>query len=308
MALDTAKATVILRDLTAKFDSAAAAANPFYPSICTIAPSDGQDEKYGWLGGMPGTREWLGDRHFNELRAANYTLVNKTWENSLLISKENLEDDRMNMYGPLLQDLASEATHHPDDLLFTTIVAGESTACFDTQFFYDTDHSWGDSGTQDNDLTASATDTANVTAAEFKTAFHAARRTMMEYKNDQGKLLNRPTVTGLGDLQVLVPPELEVPAHEAIRSTLLGGGDTNIVMEQNDIQIVVSPYLTSATKWYLNHTGGAMKPFVFQARRPLARQMKGLTDEETKDVKFMTSARYNVGYLAWWKSVLTTFT
>jgi hypothetical protein len=33
-----------------------------------------------------------------------------------------------------------------------------------------------------------------------------------------------------------------------------------------------------------------------------------LNDIETKDVKFMTEARYNVGYLAWWTAVLTTFT
>ena len=55
-------------------------------------------------------------------------------------------------------------------------------------------------------------------------------------------------------------------------------------------------------------TGEAVKPFVFQRREPLTRMMKGIDDLETKDVKFMTEARYNVGYFAWWTSILCTLT
>ena len=305
MALDTAKATVILRDLTAKFDNQVMAATPFYPQVCTIIPSDGADEKYAWLGNMPGMREWLGDRRFNELRAADYTLANKHWESSLLIKKNDIADDRMGLYPALMQELANEATYHPDELWFEALANGESTACYDGQFFFDTDHRWGDSGTQSNDLTYDATDHTSVTVAEFKAAYHAAREAMLNFKRDNGKFFHRPTVNGLGNLMLLVPTELEVVAHEAIRSQLLGGGNSNIVLETP--QIITSPHLTSAVKFYLFHLGGSLRPFVFQAREPLSRQMKGFTDLETKDAKFMTEARYNVGYLAWWNCVLTTF-
>ena len=71
---------------------------------------------------------------------------------------------------------------------------------------------------------------------------------------------------------------------------------------------VVSGGLTDATKFYLLNLSQPLKPFVFQARRPLQRQMKGMDDREFKDVKFMTDARYNLGYLAWWNAVLTTWT
>ena len=43
-------------------------------------------------------------------------------------------------------------------------------------------------------------------------------------------------------------------------------------------------------------------------REPLTRMMKDIDDLETKDVKFMTEARYNVGYFAWWTSILCTLT
>jgi phage major head subunit gpT-like protein len=307
MALDTAKATVTLRDLTGKFDNAVRGSTPWYPRVCTVIPSTGADEKYGFLGNMAGTREWLGDRQFNELRAANFIIENKHWENSLLIKKTDLADDRMGLYSMLMSQLGIEAAYHPDELVFETLIAGgKTTACFDGQFFYDTDHLWGDSGTQSNDLTPSAVDTANVTPAEFKSAFHAALVVMIKFRNDQGKLLNRPVHTGLNKLMVVVPPELWDAAVTGIKSLLLGGGDTNVLLEMPEI--VVSPHLTASTEFHLFNLGSVLKPFVFQAREPLTRQMKDLNDIETKDVKFMTEARYNVGYLAWWTAVLNTFT
>lgn len=305
MALDTAKATVTLRSLTQKFDNRVASATPFYPRMCTVVPSNGADEAYGMIGQMPGVREWLGDRQFKELRAGTFTIANKHWENSLLIKKTDLADDRMGMYGPVMEDLAIEAAHHPDELFFTALVNGESEACFDGQSFFDSDHAWGDSGSQSNDLTYAAATSTIPTAAEFKAAFHAARAAMLKFKNDQGKLLNRPVSTGLSNLLVVVNPDFEVIANEALRASILSN-NSNIVVDAP--QIVSSAYLTDTSKMYLFNLDGALKPFVFQAREPLTRQMKGLEDLETKDVKFMTEARYNVGYLAWWKAVLTTFT
>lgn len=305
MALDTAKATVTLRTLTKKFDNKVAQATPFYPRLCNIIPSDGADEAYGMLGNAPGIREWLGDRQFKELRAGQFTIANKHWESSLLIKKTDIADDRMGMYGPLMEDLAIEATYHPDELFFTALVNGETTACFDGQFFFDTDHSWGDSGTQDNDLTYAAATGTVPTAAEFRLAFHAARTAMSKFKNDQGKLLNRPISTGFSNLLVLVNPDFELAAKEALTSTILSN-NSNVVLDAPTI--VSSAHLTDTSKMYLFNLDGALKPFVFQAREPLSRQTKGLDDIETKDVKFMTEARYNLGYLAWWKAVLTTFT
>lgn len=306
MALNTAKAEVTLRGLTQKFDNRVASATPFYPRVCTIIPSGGADEKYGMLGNMPGIREWLGERKFKELREANFVIANKKWESSLLINKDDIADDRMGLYGPLMEDLAIEATYHPDELFFDALKAGKSTAGFDGQFFHDTDHAWGDSGTQDNDLTYPAATSTVPTVAEFLAAYHQARTAMLKFKNDQGKLLNRPVTTGLSQLLCLVPPELELTAKTAMTALLLGGGNTNVVL---DAPVVISSaYLTDATEFYLFNLGNVLKPFVFQAREPLSRGNKGLDDMETKDVKFMTQARYNVGYLAWWSSVLTTFT
>ena len=306
MSLDTGKAVAKLRGLTKKFDTAVAASTPFYPQLCTETFSDGANEECGILGGMPGIREWVGDRAFKQLRAARFTIDNKVWESSVAIDKDDINDDRLGMYGPVLSDLGAEAMYHPDELLFALMVAGKSAPCMDGQYFYDTDHTWGDSGTQDNDLTATAATGTTPTAAEFRTAFHAARRKLASYKNDQGKLLNRPTVKGYSHLMVIVNPDLEVIANEALVAPVNASGATNIVL--NPPVIVASEFVTDATEMYLHNLEGSVKSFVFQKREALTREMKGSDDLEFKDVKFMTKARYNVGYLAWWKTVLTTFT
>ena len=306
MALDTARAVATLRGLTAKFDTGVANASPFYPEVCTQVTSQGSDEKYGFLGAMPGMREWLGDRQWQTLRAADYTLANKEYEGGVAIDRTDIEDDRLGMYGPVLEQMGQEAAHHPDELLLTLITDGESTACFDGQYFFDTDHSWGVSGSQSNDLTYAAASGTTPTEDEFRLAYHAARKAMLQFKNDQGKLFVRPTVRPLPNLLLVVPPDLEETANKAINKQLVSSGETNIVLDKPTI--VTLGGLTDATKFYLLNVGQALKPFVFQARRPLARQMKGLDDREFKSVKFMTDARYNLGYLAWWNAVLTTFT
>lgn len=306
MSLDTASAVAKLRSLTAKFDIGMEAARPLYPELCTVVPSDGADEEYGFLGKMPGVREWVGDRVFNKLRGAKFTISNRSWETSLEIEREHIEDDRLGMYGPVLEELGMEAMHHPDELLFEVWDAGESTACYDGQFFYDTDHSWGDSGTQSNDLTYNATDHTAVTEDEFRAAYHAARKAMLGFKNDQGKLFIRPTIRPLPNLLLVVPTNLEEVANKAINKQLVDAGETNIVLDKP--RIMTSASLGSQVKFDLFNLDGALKPFVFQARKPVQRQMKGMNDREFKGVKFMADARYNVGYLAWWKAVRTTFT
>lgn len=306
MSFNTAKAVAVMRGLTQKFDQSVQASKPFFPRVSTVVKSKGADEAYGMLGAMPGMREWLGERKFKQLRGATFTIDNRHWESSLLVEKNDISDDRLGMYGPLMSDLGTEATYHPDELFFEALVNGETEACFDGQNFFDTDHVFGDSGTLSNDLTSAIVDASDPTADEFKDAFHSARSTMLKYKNDQGKLLNRPTGTGLKNLLLVCNPDFEVVAKKALTASIGSDGADNIVVDAP--QILSTAYLTDSTKFYLFNLDGALKPFVFQDREPLTRQVKGINDSETKDVKFMTEARYAIGYFAWWKSCVHTFT
>lgn len=305
MATNTAKYVAASRDLTARIYQAADAATPFYPTVATVIPSSRAYEKYGWVGAFPQMREWLGERKFRDLRAADYELKNKLWESSLLVEKTDIDDDAMGIYPPLADGLGQRAARHPDQLVTSAIVAGESALAFDGQAFFDTDHSWGDSGTQSNDLTYAAATGTTPTAAEMKAAINQAVAALIGFKDDAGEPLNIGNINSMNNLLVMVAPALRVVTHEALESTILGN-NSNVVVDRP--QIVTNPYLTDATKFYVFDLGQSLKPLVFQAREPLSVQTKGETDIEFKHVKFMTQARYNVGYLAWWTAVLTTIT
>lgn len=307
MALSTATAVTAMRDLTVKFDRAVKAATPYYPAIATVVQSEGAEEKYGWLGDMPGMREWVGDRVFNQLRAATYELANRHWESSLLVSKLDIADARMLKYGPLINALASEAAYHPDERMFDVMIAGETSPCFDGQLFYDTDHAFGNSGVQSNDLTFAAATGTTPTPTEFRGAYNQAYAQMLGFKNDQGKAFYRPTLNFREFKTIVhVAPSIYQIAVDGLSARF--DADHNPISVSGNPEVVAIPAITNAAKFFVHNPNGLLKPFVFQQREPLSRQTKGEGDLETKDVKFMTESRYDAGYLAWWNSVLTTFT
>ncbi|WP_437225010.1 Mu-like prophage major head subunit gpT family protein [Planctomicrobium sp. SH661] len=306
MSLDTASKVARLRGLTAKFDTSVQTATPLYPRMCNVIKSTGSDEQYGMLGSLPGMQEWLSERQFAQVKAAEFTIKNKEWENSIRIEKNHIDDDRIGLYDPVFEQLAAEAAYHADELTVQLIENGTDKECFDGQYFFDTDHVWGDSGSNNNDLTSDITTVASPTEDEFRSAYHKMRAAMLGFKRDNGKPYHRPTVGAMTDLELYVPPGYEEIAVKALQKTLVNQGETNIVLDRP--RIVTCTYFTKTDRIYLFRTGQPLKPFVFQARRPLQRQMKGMDDREFKDVKFMCDARYNVGYLAWWNAVTLQFT
>src|SRR5690606_720764 len=152
--------------------------------------------------------EWLGDRQFAQVRAANFTLKNKSWENSIEIERERLEDDRVGLYNLAFPQPGGEGAYHPDELLCSVMEAGEPAVGWDGESFYDADHAWGDSGSQSNDLTKDATDHTAVTEDEFRAAYHQMRAAMLGFKRDNGKPYIRPVVQGMKGLVLSVPPVL----------------------------------------------------------------------------------------------------
>jgi len=321
MSTTTAAYQAVQRDLTQQFNMRIDAQRqaPFYPTLCTLINSTSIDEKYGWLGGLPGIKEWIGDRQFKQLRAANYVLTNKHWESSLQFEKNDVDDDRMGGFMAQIQALADEATFHPDELLCQVIIAAETTACFDGQYFFDTDHSWGDSGTQSNSVTYAAATGTSPTVEEFRGAYHQALKKMLSYKNDQGKFYIRPRIGKLGSLVCCVPLaqyEVATKCFEQVMtietSSSATAAVTNVILERPTLVPII--YLGaessggSDAKMYLFYTGGPVKPFIFQGRESLKFQMKGADDIEFKWLKAMTEARYNIGFGHWSAAVLTTFT
>lgn len=113
------------------------------PLIATTINSTSSEEVYGWLGDIPKLREWIGDRQVKALAAKGYTIKNRKFEGTIGVSRDDIEDDKLGLYGPRIEMLGQSAAQHPDEILFELINAAFSTNCFDGQFFFDNDHPVG---------------------------------------------------------------------------------------------------------------------------------------------------------------------
>lgn len=120
------------------------ASKPLWQRVATLVPSNTAQEHYGWLGSIPRLREWIGDRHINNLKNHDYSIKNKDYELTIGIDRNEFEDDTFGVHGPAMEFMGDAASSHPDELVFTLLAAGFDTECFDGQFFFDTDHPVGD--------------------------------------------------------------------------------------------------------------------------------------------------------------------
>jgi phage major head subunit gpT-like protein len=95
---------------------------------------------YGWLKSLTGMREWLGPRLVDNLSEASYTIVNKSFEKTIGVNRDNIEDDNLGMYSDGFTMMGDGAGRLPEELVWGLMKLGFSTNCWDGQFFFDTDH------------------------------------------------------------------------------------------------------------------------------------------------------------------------
>lgn len=131
----------IFRSFSVIFNEAFTLAIVDWPRVAMEVPSSGREVDYRWLAEMPSMREWVAERYIKDLGAYRYSLANKDWESTVGVDRNDILDDQIGVYRPLISEMGRVAAVHPDELIFGTLLpAGFATACFDGQFFFDTDH------------------------------------------------------------------------------------------------------------------------------------------------------------------------
>ena len=273
---------------------------PKWPLAAMEAPSENAAENYQWLGDVPGMKEWVDVKALEQLRGFNFSITNKDWEATLQVDRNHIDDDQLGIYKPRIMELAAEAKRHPDELISNLIKNGAASLCYDGQFFFDTDHVEGDSGSQSNKLTGTGTTVAQLTAD-----FRAARAAMWKFKNDRGK----PWLRGEPKFLVICPPDLQGAFEELFTAAMISN-TTNVLKGAADVW--VNPYLTDANDWVLAHVGAPIKPFILQMRK---RPEFVALDQPTAEGVFLrkkflygVEGRYNAGYGLWQYAILTTNT
>jgi phage major head subunit gpT-like protein len=153
----TATSLAALRTgFSAMFQTGFDGVKPTYLRIATSIPSSTKSNTYGWLGDLPGMREWIGDRQVKGLSEKSYVITNKDFESTVGVKGTDIDDDNLGMYPIIMQGLGQEAGIFPDELTFELLKNGFTERCHDGQFFFDTDHPRGENGAVVSNMTAGA--------------------------------------------------------------------------------------------------------------------------------------------------------
>ncbi|MEZ8102142.1 Mu-like prophage major head subunit gpT family protein [Vibrio bivalvicida] len=126
--------------MNASYTQGVEAAKPQWNMVATEVPSSGSANWYGWLKDLPGIVEWTGARQLKDVGKHGYEIVNKTWESSISISREDVEDDQIGIYSVVAQKYGEDVAYFPDTLVYKLLSDGFTTLCYDGQNFFDSDH------------------------------------------------------------------------------------------------------------------------------------------------------------------------
>jgi phage major head subunit gpT-like protein len=126
--------------LSTAFNARFASVQPLYGTVAMTVPSATAMNEYPRLDDLPGIREWIGERLINRLSAQTYVIRNREFEKTIAIKRSQIEDDQIGIFAPVAAQLGQDAASFPDKLVWPLLTAGDSTVCYDGQYFFDTDH------------------------------------------------------------------------------------------------------------------------------------------------------------------------
>lgn len=279
--------------------------------------SDQAYEDYAWLGQTPMMREWIGGRNAKGLREDSFLIRNKHYEATLDILVSDLRRDKSGQALVRIAELARRSNAHWASLLSQLIVAASASVCYDGQYFFDTDHAEGKSGTQSNDITVDISGLpvqvngtpTNPSIEEMQLAIAAGITQIVSYLDDQGEPMNEDA----NAFAVMTPVSLMNKAMQAVATPAqVAASQTALQALQQDfsVQVVPNARLSSWTdKFAVFRTDSAIKSFIRQEETGVQLKVKGEGSEYEFDNdahQYGIDSWRNVGYGYWQNSCLVT--
>lgn len=142
MVITQAALNAIRRTFDRVFQAGVQSAASEWQRIATRVPSGSAQNIYGWLMKFPQMREWPkgARRQARNIAERTYALANKKYETTVEVAREDIEDDNLGMYRPIVQAAGQEASDHVDRGVFGVLDDGYRTTCFDGKPFFASDH------------------------------------------------------------------------------------------------------------------------------------------------------------------------
>lgn len=274
--------------------------------ISRLFSSNQDGEDYKWIGQSPAMREWIGGRNAKGFIDNGIRIENKHYEATIEFLLKDIRRDKTPQVRARIGELATRTLSHWASLLSTLIINGESTVCYDGQFFFDTDHSEGDSGTQDNDITVDisalpAQVHGSITAPspeEMQQAILKGVTQIQSFKDDRAEPMNEDAERFL----VKVPTSLSQVALNALaRPWATAAGEQKAM--NLDISVAQNSRLNAWTDQFaVFRTDGDVSALIRQQETEVQLKAKaeGSEFEFDNDAhQFGVDSWRNVGYGYW---------
>jgi len=232
--------------------------------------SDQESETYPWLGMSPAMRQRIGGRHAKGLSDQSITIYNEDYEATLAILVKHLRRDKTGQIRVRIQELVRRANSHWMKLLSELMLVANATVCYDGHYFFDTDHSEGDSGTQDNDISIDISEmdvsikgsTTDPSVEQIAGVIVQSIQAILGFKDDQGEPMNEQASKFI----VKVAPSLLGKAASAVINQFYASGTANIVKPTGfEVKVIPNVRLAAQTTSIQTYrTDAKTKPFIRQ--------------------------------------------
>jgi hypothetical protein len=268
-----------------------------YSQYLDIDNSQKQKETENAVGGRPiwGTKTEANDYTFGDYaQGTEVAYTHITYADAFDVSEELMEDNQWKNVMKNAREMARGGYAVVEDVsadILNLGFVGGTTGSDGGQLFSATHNLINSASTGDNAMTEA------LDADALQIAYELADR-----------IVNEANIFVPVDYDVLViPPELRQAGEELAKSEYTPGDSTNAVnVYKNRIKkIVVNPYLTSATAWFLISSSSEKKGKLFWRVRP---QFIDDRDQFSGNFLCKARARFSVGHTEWQGAIGSTGT
>lgn len=205
--------------------------------VATVVETDQLIDRQVWLTNNPKMRRWIGDKVLHKLRAESHPITTFPHEASIEVSKHDILNDKLGLYGPRINSLAESYGWALDELAVAFLAAGVAGTAlgttYDGQNLIDTDHTA---------LSIGGTSQSNkVTGAFSATVFETAVERLYSIVDENGVPVN---VAGKR-LKLIHGPTNAVEVNTVLVQSTLATGESNRNAGQADP--VMTPWLAART-------------------------------------------------------------
>lgn len=259
-----------------------------WEKIATRTTSETKEQEYGWLGQFPQMREWIGSREIQKMLNHGYTIRNKTYESTIGVKREDIEDDNYGIYSNLFGGMGEAAAQHPDTLVWGLLMDGFTKECYDGKPFFSDQHPIGEAKDKKK--------ASNLLHKKLSPESYAEARTMlMSLVGENGKSLK------IVPNKLFVSPTNETMGRRILECELIDGS-TNPLYHTAELE-VITDLAENPEYWFLGCTKKVLKPMIFQEREKI--KLQSFVDDKDLNVflqneyLYGATGRHNAGYGFW---------